>query len=99
MASNTPSHDDNGDALGLVAGSGIVLVQAAAVIPGLLPVLLLLLPLALPLVVLGIAGGVLVGLPLGLWRLGAWVVGSLRRLEPHGLTGTTSAASWSDGGR
>ena len=79
MGSNAPSHDENGDILGLIAGAGIVLMQAAAVIPGLLPVLLLLLPFVLPLVVLGIAGGALIGVPLGLWRLGAWAVGLLRR--------------------
>jgi hypothetical protein len=78
MASNTPSPDENGDVLGLFAGGGMFLVQAAAVIPGLLPVLLLLLPVLVPLLVLGIAGGVLVGVPLGLWRLGGSVVGSVR---------------------
>ena len=79
MASSTPSHDENGDVLGLIAGSSMALIQAAAVIPGLLPVLLLTLPFVLPLVVLCIAGGVLIGVPLGLWRLGARVAGLLRR--------------------
>jgi hypothetical protein len=74
MASNTPSHDENGDVLGLLAGGGMFLIQAAAVIPGLLPVLFLLLPVVLPLVVLGIAGGVFVVVPVGLWRLGARMV-------------------------
>lgn len=57
-----------------------MLIQVAAVIPGLLPVLLLLLPFVLPLVVLGVAGGTLVGVPLGLWRFGASVarVGTAR---------------------
>jgi hypothetical protein len=41
MASNTTSHDEDGNLLGLIAGSGMVLIQAAAVIPGLLPVLAL----------------------------------------------------------
>lgn len=75
MPSTAPSHDEDGGVLGLIAGSGIMLMQAAAVVPGLLPVLLLILPLVVPLVVLGVAGGVLVGVPLGLWRLGVWVVG------------------------
>jgi hypothetical protein len=79
MASNTPGPDESGDVLGLIAGGGMFLVQAAAVIPGLLPVLLLLLPVALPLLVLGVVGGVLVGVPLGLWRL---AVG--RRLSHRG---------------
>jgi len=70
MESSARSNDEHGDVLGLIAGGGILLMQAAALIPGLLPVLLLLLPVVLPLVVLGIAGGVLVGVPLGLWRLG-----------------------------
>jgi hypothetical protein len=71
MASNTPTHDESGDVLGLLAGSGMILIQAAAVIPGLLPVLFLLLPVVLPLVVVGTLGGVLVGVPVSLWRLGA----------------------------
>jgi len=71
MAANTPTHDESGDVLGLLAGSGMILIQAAAVIPGLLPVLFLLLPVVLPLVVLGIAAGVLVGVPVSLWRLAA----------------------------
>lgn len=78
MPSNTRSHDEDGGVLGLIAGSGIMLMQAAAVIPGLLPVLLLTLPLVVPLVLLGIAAGVLVGVPLGLWRFGVFVVGLLR---------------------
>lgn len=91
MAPSTPSPDENGDVLGLIAGGGMFLVQAAAVIPGLLPVLFLLLPVLVPLVVLGIAGGVLVGLPLGLWRLGKSMAGSVRRSravrQGHSLTG------------
>jgi hypothetical protein len=87
MASHASSNDEHGDVAGLIGGTGILLMQAAAVIPGLLPVLFLLLPVVLPLVVLGIAGGVLVGIPLGLWRLGISVVRSLRRKS----TGSESA--------
>ena len=62
-------HDEDGGVVGLAAGSGILLVQACAIIPGLLPCLLLALPLVLPVVVLGLAAGLLVGIPLGIWRL------------------------------
>jgi hypothetical protein len=55
----------------LVAGSGIFLIQACAVTPGLLPCLALLLLLVLPLVVLGAAVGLLLALPVGMWRLAA----------------------------
>jgi hypothetical protein len=71
--SGPPGHDAHGDVIGIVGGSGILLVQACAVIPGLFPVLLLAaafaLPLVLPLVALGLVAGVVVGVPLGLWRL------------------------------
>jgi hypothetical protein len=66
-------HDAHGDVTGIVGGSGILLIQACALIPGLLPCLLLAgafaLPLLLPAVALGVVAGVLVGLPVGLWRL------------------------------
>jgi hypothetical protein len=69
MTQTHTQYDDSGDALGLLAGSGILLVQAAAVIPGLLPVLLLLLPLALPLVALGIVLAPFVAIAIGVRRL------------------------------
>lgn len=86
MTPKTTDHDGNGDVFGLLAGSGIVLVQAAALIPGLIPVLALALVLvlpvallaALPVVALGIAAGVVAGIPFGIWRLGSWVGGRLR---------------------
>jgi hypothetical protein len=69
----TPGHDDQGDVPGLVGGAGILLIQACALIPGLLPCLLvagaLALPLVLPVVALGVVFGIVVGVPLGLWRL------------------------------
>jgi|SRR5215211_4478629 len=58
-------HDDDGGIVGLALGSGVLLIQACAIVPGLLPCLLLLLPVVLPLVVLGAAAGLLVGC----WRL------------------------------
>jgi hypothetical protein len=61
--------DDPDSALAVVAGAGIVFIQACAVIPGLLPCMLLLLPLVLPLVALGLVAAILVGVPLGLWKL------------------------------
>jgi hypothetical protein len=69
-------YDAEDDVTAWLVGSGIALVQACAVIPGLLPCLLLLLPLVLPLVVLGAVGGVLVGVPVSLWRLGARITRS-----------------------
>jgi hypothetical protein len=63
------SYDAESDIAAWVVGSGMVLIQASAVVIGLLPCLLLLLPLILPFVVLGVVGGVLVGLPVGLVRL------------------------------
>jgi hypothetical protein len=71
-------HDEDG--LSLAVGSGVVLFQVFAIIPGLLPCLLLVLPLVLPVVVLGLAAGLLVGVPLGIWRLGA---SAWRRLRAH----------------
>jgi len=62
-------HDDDGGIVGLAVGSGILLIQACAIIPGLLPCLLLLLPFVLPVVALAAAAGLLVGLPLGIWHL------------------------------
>jgi len=67
------SHDADGDVSGIVGGTGILLIQACALIPGLLPCLLLAgifaLPLVLPLAALALGAGIVVGLPLGLWRL------------------------------
>ncbi|HYZ29896.1 MAG TPA: hypothetical protein VE570_12620 [Thermoleophilaceae bacterium] len=72
-------HDAHGDVAGIVGGSGILLIQACALIPGLLPCLLLAgvfaLPLVLPVLALGLVAGVVVGVPVGLWRL-------VRRLLP-----------------
>ena len=62
--------DDDGGIVGLAVGSAILVIEACALIPGLLPCLLLLLPFVLPILVLGAAAGlVTVGLPLGVWRL------------------------------
>ena len=44
---------EESDIAAWTVGSGIVLIQACAIVPGLLPCLLLVLPLALPLIVLG----------------------------------------------
>src|SRR4051794_3479184 len=78
MVVRTNSNDETtpAEVVGLLGGVGGVLMQAAALMPGLLPILLLLLPLVLPLVVLGLVVGIVVGLPYGLWRL------SLRALRP-----------------
>jgi hypothetical protein len=66
---NRHAVEDEGGIVGLAVGSGILVIQACAVLPGLLPCLLLLLPLVLPVVVLGAVAGLLVGVPLGIWRL------------------------------
>jgi hypothetical protein len=81
MAVRTNNNDETtaAEVVGLVGGVGIVLMQAAAVIPGLLPILLLLLPLVLPLVVLGLVVGIVVGLPYGLWRLSLLMLRPLLR--------------------
>jgi hypothetical protein len=79
MRTKATTHVEPGDAIGLLAGSGIVLMQAAAVIPGLLPVLLVTLPFVLALVVLGVGVGAVIGVPFGLWRLAGWLVRSVRR--------------------
>jgi hypothetical protein len=65
----SPASDPESDVAAAAVGSGILLIQACAVIPGLLPCLLLLLPLVLPPLVLGAAAGLLIELPLGIWRL------------------------------
>jgi hypothetical protein len=72
---HTIQSDGTSDVLAWVGGSGIALAQLFAIVPGLLPCLLLLLPLVLPLVVLGVVGGVLVCIPVGLWRLVARTLG------------------------
>jgi hypothetical protein len=66
------SNDDYGDVAGVVGGTGILLIQACAVIPGLLPIMLLAavfaLPLVLPVVALGLVGSVVIGPPVLVWR-------------------------------
>src|SRR5262249_18302989 len=58
-----------GDVPGLLGGSGVLLIQACALFPGLLPILLLAAVFALPLLIPVVVLGVLVGIPVGLWRL------------------------------
>jgi hypothetical protein len=77
-----PPYDAESDIAAWVVGSGIVLLQACAVIPGLLPVLLLLVPLVIPLIVLGAVAGLLVGLPVGAWRAVRWAFRAGRRRPP-----------------
>ena len=62
-------YDSESDVAAWGVGSGIALIQACALFPGLLPCLLLLLPFVLPFIVLGAVVGLLVALPLGAWRL------------------------------
>jgi hypothetical protein len=78
-------HDAHGDVAGLVGGTGTLLVQACALMPGLLPCLLLAgvlaLPLVVPVVALGLVAAVVVGVPLGLWHLAKALVGLGRRVS------------------
>lgn len=75
----TPPHDAESDIAAWVVGSGMMLIQASAVVIGLLPCLLLLLPLALPLLVVPILA-LPVALAVGLARLAAR---ALRWLRGH----------------
>ena len=70
------TYDAESDIAAVTVGSGILLTQTFALFPGLLPILLLFLPLVVPLVVLGLAGAILVGVPVGLWRLTARLFGA-----------------------
>jgi len=75
-------HDENGELFGMAVGVGVLLMQACALLPGLLPCLLLLgflaLPLAIPVLVLGLAAGGLIGVRRGLWAIGRRVVRATR---------------------
>jgi hypothetical protein len=79
---STPQYDAESDVAAWVVGTGMMLIQASAVIVGLLPCLLLLLPLALPLLVVPLLA-LPVALAVGLARLAARALRSLR-----GRTGT-----------
>jgi hypothetical protein len=74
MAGMTAANDSSGDVVGIVAGSGILLFQAAAVIPGLLPILLLTLAFVVPLLAIGLALAPLVAIPYAIWRAGGWAL-------------------------
>jgi hypothetical protein len=82
----TTLYDAESDIAAWVVGSGIVLLQVCALIPGLLPVLLLLVPLVIPLIVLGAVAGLLVALPVGAWRAVRWAFRAGRRRPPRRLT-------------
>jgi hypothetical protein len=81
----TIQQDTESDIAAWTVGSGIVLMQACALFPGLLPCLLLLLPLALPIIAIGVVAG-LIALPIALVRL---AVRAVRRpaLSPAAATG------------
>ena len=96
MATNNNDETSAAEIVGLLGGVGILLMQAAAMMPGLLPILFLLLPLVVPLIVLGLVGGILVGVPYALWRLAKLVLRSLLRRwpgaePPRDAEATTSA--------
>jgi hypothetical protein len=82
-------YDSEGDIAAWGVGSGIVLIQACALFPGLLPCLLLLLPFVLPFIVLGAVVGLLVALPLGVWRLAGLAFRS-RKSHAHFTEPTTA---------
>jgi hypothetical protein len=75
-------YDTESDIAAWGVGSGIALIQACALFPGLLPCLLLLLPFVLPFILLGAVAGLLVGLPLGVWRLAGLAFRSRGSEEP-----------------
>jgi hypothetical protein len=81
LADRANNHDETtaAEVVGLLAGVGVLLMQAAAMMPGLLPVLLLLLPIVLPVVALGLAAGIVVGVPYALWRVTTLILGPLTR--------------------
>ena len=72
----TVHRDRNGDVAGIVGGSGILLIQACALLPGLLPCLLFLGVFAIPLIIPALAIGLIAGVPVGL----LWVVRRAARL-------------------
>src|SRR5689334_19572936 len=86
-----PPYDPESEVAAVAVGGGVLLTQAFALFPGLLPCLVLLLPFVLPVVLLGLLGAVLVGVPLGLYRLSARAVRSLRR--PRSLDGAVEVHS------
>jgi hypothetical protein len=72
--SRSPHPAGSGDeALGLIAGSAVFIVQVCALVPGLLPFVGLLgvviLVLMLPVIAVGLLGAVLVLPVIGIWRL------------------------------
>jgi hypothetical protein len=77
-AGNNSDERNTVEVLGLIGGVGVVLLQAAALIPGLLPLLILFLPLILPLIVLGFAAAVVIAVPFGIWRLTALLLRPVR---------------------
>src|SRR3954471_7332735 len=87
-----PPYDAESDIAAVTVGGGILLTQGFALFPGLLPCLLLLLPVVLPLVALGLAGAILVGLPLGAWRLVARLARAGHRGDVWRADGTQSSA-------
>ena len=61
MATQTipsPPNSPESDIAAWTVGTGMVLIQACALFPGLLPCLLLLLPLAIPPLVIGVVAGI-----------------------------------------
>lgn len=68
-----------GELTGWLVGSGILLVQLGAVIPGMLAGLLLVLVLALPLIAIAAVAGLAVAVAIAAWRLAAALASAL----PH----------------
>ena len=77
----SPVRRDSGsrELTGWLVGSGIVLVQLGAVIPGMLAGLLLVLVLALPLVAIAVVAGLALAVAVGAWPLAAALVSALPR--------------------
>ena len=71
--------DADGGIIGLVGGSGALLIQLCALIPGVLPCLLIAGVLALPLLVPVLALAIVVGVPVMLFRLARRLVRAVTR--------------------
>jgi hypothetical protein len=86
MATQTipsPPNSPESDIAAWTVGTGMVLIQACALFPGLLPCLLLLLPLAIPPLVIG----VVVGIPFLLFRAAFRLLARIREGSSHSADG------------
>jgi hypothetical protein len=88
----SPPNSPESDIAAWTVGTGMVLIQACALFPGLLPCLLLLLPLAIPPLVIG----VVVGIPYLLFRAAWRLLASAARLRPGSSRSTAAIRQGSE---